>query len=331
MSQIGKLARIIIQYIGMKQILLAFLGLIIVGAGVYYFNQSRDTYVADEPDTTTDESPVVDDEPMPVEPDGGIGDGSEPLPVLEGEETIGQSVSGEPIVAHHFGTGEQEVLLIGGIHGGYSWNTALLGYELVDYFTQNGDMIPENVRVTVIPVVNPDGLETVTGTTGTFDATDVDASQSSRVAGRFNANDVDLNRNFDCEWQANGTWQDRAVSGGDAPFSEPESRAIRDYVESQEPAAVVAYYSAAGGVYASNCRNGILEETLALTNTYADAADYDAFEEFDFYEITGDMVNWVAAQDIPAISILLTDHENTELSKNLRGIDAVLNYVNNNE
>ena len=311
----------------MKEIIIVVLGLIIVVGGIYFFNQSEETYTAEEETVET-----TDEQPMPAEPDGGIGDGAGPVePVLEDEEEIGQSVTGEAIMAYHFGTGEEKVVLIGGIHGGYSWNTALLGNELVAYFKDNADMIPNNVRLTVIPVVNPDGLAQVTNDLYDFTSDDITASDAERVAARFNTNDVDLNRNFNCEWAETSMWQNREVSGGNEPFSEPESRAVRDYVESQQPTAVIAYYSAAGGVYASNCQGGILPETRTLMNLYAEAADYEANEEFDFYEINGDMVNWLAAIDVPAISVLLTTHEDSELSKNLRGIDAVLNYLSDNE
>lgn len=273
---------------------------------------------------------VVEEQPIPVEPDGGIGDGAEPLPEPEDEplppvETIGESAGGHDIVAYHFGDGKTELLFVGGVHGGYSINTAQVAFELVDYLEENPDAVPENVTVTVIPVLNPDGLEAVTGRVGRFDPDAVSASDSERVAGRFNQNDVDLNRNFDCEWQAEGTWQSQTVSGGNEPFSEPETRAIRDYVESRAIAAAVVYYSQAGGVYASSCRDGILADTRALTNRYANASGYDAFEEFDYYEITGDMVNWFAKKKIPAISVLLTSHDDSEWAKNRAGIEAVLN------
>lgn len=315
----------------MKQIIIALIGLIIVGAGVYYFNQTRDTYTTDE-QTATDTTEMTDEDTIPTEPDEGIGDGAEPLTaVIEGEEVIGTSVDGNDVVAHHFGTGENEIVLIAGIHGGYSWNTALLGYELVDHFNENSSDIPEDVRLTIIPAVNPDGLAKVTGNTGSFVATDVSAIDAEKVAARFNSNDVDLNRNFDCDWQATGMWQSRTVSGGDEVFSEPESRAVRDYIESNEPVAVVAYYSAAGGVYSSNCHNGILAETRTITNLYANAANYGAHEEFDFYTITGDMVNWIASKNIPAISVLLSDHTHTEFSKNIDGVTALLNHYTDNE
>jgi hypothetical protein len=146
------------------------------------------------------------------------------------------------------------------------------------------------------------------------------------VAGRFNGNTVDLNRNFDCDWQANAKWQNKTVSGGASAFSEPESQAIKTYIEANVLKAVVVYYSAAGGVFSSSCHNGILAETRTLTNVYAKAAGYPAKEEFNFYEITGDMVNWLAKKNIPAISVLLTNHEDVEWSKNQAGIEAVLKY-----
>jgi hypothetical protein len=157
-----------------------------------------------------------------------------------------------------------------------------------------------------------------------FTKADVQATQAVQVSGRYNANTVDLNRNFDCDWQSVGKWQGTNVSGGSAPFSEPESLAIKNYVEAKHPVAVVAWYSAAGGVFSSSCANGILPETAALTDRYAKASGYPAYTSFDFYTITGDMTNWLAKQNIPAVSVLLTNHTDTEWTKNKAGIDAIL-------
>lgn len=306
----------------MDKTIIAVIALLLIGAGIVYFNQTRDTYEADTP---TEQVPDATGEPIPVEPDGGIGDGAEPLSTLiEGEEQIGQSTEGRAIMAYHYGTGEKEIVLVGGIHGGYSWNTALLAYQLVDHFAD--ETLPENIRLTIIPNVNPDGLAQVTGTDGTFAASDVSATDAERTAARFNANNVDLNRNFNCEWQETGTWQNREVSGGSEPFSEPESRAVRDYIESVSPDAVVAYYSAAGGVYSSSCRNGVLPQTAAMTDAYAAVTPYSANQSFDFYEVTGDMVNWLAAKKIPAISVLLSGYESPEFSDNVKGVNAIIDF-----
>ena len=244
-----------------------------------------------------------------------------------GSFVIGKSVEGRDITAYRYGSGSKELLLIGGIHGGYEWNASLVAYQLMDYLKANPNVIPSTVKVTVIPALNPDGLNKVVGTsTGNFTANNVSSSESTVVAGRFNGNNVDLNRNFDCDWQANGVWQNKTVSGGTSAFSEPESQAIKSYVEANNPTAVVVWYSAAGGVYSSSCHNGVSVETSKITKTFADASGYPAYESFDFYATTGDMVNWFAKKNVPAISVLLTNHSNTEFTKNQAGIRALLNY-----
>jgi hypothetical protein len=67
----------------MKLLVYIILGIIIIAGAVYAYQ----TYYAPVPvDTNEDANPVTDaeentnDEMMPVEPDGGIGDGAEPLP-----------------------------------------------------------------------------------------------------------------------------------------------------------------------------------------------------------------------------------------------------------
>ena len=239
---------------------------------------------------------------------------------------IGTSVEGREIIAYHYGTGSTEVVLIGGIHGGYSWNTSLLAYDLMDYLNNSPEIIPAKVKVTVIPVLNPDGLNKVVGKDGRFTKADVSSSEVVRVSGRFNTNNVDLNRNFDCDWQSSAKWQNKEVSGGVSAFSEPESQTLRNYIEKANPAGVVVWYSAAGGVYSSNCHSGVLPETQELTQVFATASGYKAYKEFNFYEITGDAVNWLAKQKIPAISVLLTTHQDIEAEKNRAGVKALLEY-----
>lgn len=298
----------------MKIFGIMLVAVLLVGIGGYfllYGMPGSDDVAQMEEEVMTDESDTVEDAMEEEEVEN------------EKETILGQSVDGRDIVAYHYGTGEKELLFVGGVHGGYSWNTALVGYELMDYLEENPSAIPENIRVTVVPVLNPDGLEKFIGTAGVFTKEDALASTIDSKTARFNAHVVDLNRNFDCDWESTGTWQNQDVDGGDAPFSEPESAAIRDYVAVHIPAAAVVWYSSAGGVFASSCHNGVSSETRAITNLYADAAGYKAYEEFDFYEITGDMVNWLAKENIPAISVLLTTHSDTEWSKNQKGIEAL--------
>lgn len=304
--------------------------LIIIGLVGYLLTQNNTETAINETDPTAEQ-------PLPVEPDAGIGDGAQPLDELveesdeRSDETIlGTTVEGNNLVAYHYGSGDTEVLLIGGIHGGYSWSTAALGYELVDYFDANPNVVPEEVLVTIIPVANPDGLDAAVGTVGRFSTTLANAlTLEDRTAARFNANGVDLNRNFDCDWSPTGTWRSQTVSGGATPFSEPEAAAIRDYVTEYTPDAAIVWFGSEGKVYPSACESDPTEASVALAATFAAAAEYPAEAEFDAYAITGDMVNWLAAQDIPAISVLLTTHNDTEFSDNLAGVEAVLDVYGN--
>ena|SRR3990172_1535765 len=127
----------------MKKTIFLVIGALIIGVGVYYyFNAPAVTApVTETPATATTTEKVVQ------------------KPIVDTTKTVlGTSVQKRDITAYHFGTGAKEVLFVGGIHGGYEWNTALVAYELMDYLTANPKTIPANVKVTVIPVLNPDGL-----------------------------------------------------------------------------------------------------------------------------------------------------------------------------
>lgn len=294
----------------MKKLFIAIIALALIGGGAYWYMQmdKNTTIVENQPSTSTTTQATTT------------------TSVIQPKEVIGKSVEGRDIVAYNFGSGSKRLLFVGGIHGGYEWNTALVAYQLIDHLTANPSAIPANEMITVIPVVNPDGLYKVVGTTTKFTAASVTASKDTQIAGRFNANTVDLNRNFDCDWQANGVWQSKKVSGGSAPFSEPESLAIKEYVTKNSPAAVLVWYSSAGGVYASNCHGGVLPEASTIIKKFADASGYPSHGTWDFYATTGDMVNWLAKMNIPAFSVLLTNHTDTEWDKNLAGIIAVLQH-----
>jgi hypothetical protein len=290
--------------------LLVIIALLIIGGGAYYLHAHAPAPAA--PATTTPEEATT------TPSDTATTTAQNP-----GTEVIGTSAGGHDIVASHYGTGSTEILFVGGIHGGYSYNTSLLAYQLMDYLAANPSAVPANERVTVIPELNPDGIAKVVGSDGRFSASDIPASADT-AAGRLNANGVDIDRNFDCNWQSSAVVQNKKESGGTAAFSEPEAQAIQSYVTAHKPAAAVVFFSAAGGVYASACGGSPSADDLALMNAYAKASGYPASNAFDSYNVTGDIVDWFAKVGIPGISVLLTDHTSTEWDKNLAGIQAVL-------
>jgi len=126
-------------------------------------------------------------------------------------------------------------------------------------------------------------------------------------------------------WKSTAVWQTKEVSGGSSVFSEPESQALKSYVDTRNFAGAVVWYSAAGGVYASTCDGNPSSPTIKLATLYSKASGYPSYQSFDFYETSGDVVNWLASKKIPAVSVLLTNHQDTEWSKNLAGVKATLN------
>jgi len=233
------------------------------------------------------------------------------------------SAGERPLIDYQLGDGSNQIVLIGGIHGGYEWNTTLLAYHLIDYFTQRPEELPITTTLHIIPSANPDGQFMVTGQNGRFSLADVDTTADHAPA-RFNDNGVDLNRNWDCNWQAEALWREETISAGVYPFSEPETAVLRDFLLDVQPTAVIFLHSAANGVYGAGCTD-LYQPAYQLATLYGTAAAYPVYESFDYYQVTGDATDWLALQGIPAITVELETHEALDWEKNLRGITAVLN------
>ena len=259
--------------------------------------------------TTTDE--VVEVEPEPEFP-----------------RVLGQSVEGRDIEHYRFGNGTTHVLLVGGVHGGYEWNSILLAYEMIDHIEANPDFVPEELTIDIIPDLNPDGTYAATGLTGRFVAADItDYSMHETGLGRFNANNVDLNRNFGCDWAPESTWRGQVVSAGTEAFSEPEAQLLRELVLETEPVAAAFWHSRANAVFASECDDGSLPLTLDIMNAYANAANYMAIPVFDAYPITGDVEGWLASIGIAAITVELEGRLTPEWERNRAGTAAMLEQI----
>lgn len=239
-------------------------------------------------------------------------------------KVIGSSVQGRKIESYTYGSGAKNIVFVGGIHGGYEWNSVLLSYQLMDYLKANPNVIPKNESVTIIPTLNPDGVFGVTGKDGRFALSDVSTDSKILATGRFNADKVDLNRNFDCRWQPKATWQSKTISAGSKVFSEPESVAFKNFVLENKPTAVVFWHSQSNGVYASACKEGISLGTLDLMDTYSQASGYPAIKTFTAYPVTGAADDWLASINIPAVSVELKTHETLEWEKNLAGVKSLL-------
>lgn len=218
-------------------------------------------------------------------------------------EIIGRSVEGRSITARRFGTGEKILLFVGGIHGGTEANTIRLMEQLIAHFSAQPQDVLTGLSLVFVPNANPDGLNANT---------------------RFNANTVDLNRNWGCGWSAEARWRNESVNAGTAPFSEPETQALSDFIRMQKPSVVLFYHSAAGGVFAGNCERFVSDEMAAVLG---EATGYHYGVSFSAYPVTGTAAAWVDSQGIPAADVELFTSTETELTRNLAGIMALQRWA----
>lgn len=235
-----------------------------------------------------------------------------------GNFEIGRSVLGRPIEVERIGNGDQNVIFIGGLHAGFAPSTTEIAEVSASYFRNHLEEVPASVTLHIVLSANPDS-----------------PLDPGKLAGRLNANDVDLNRNWDCEWQKDARWQNLVIpnSGGTSPYSELETRTLLNYINEQQPVAVIFWEARHNdGLVSMGKCNGETRVSDSLATTYGRAAGYNVA---DFQQDTGQILNGdgtssLDAYGIPAISVLLTDYEIvTDWEEHLQGIKAVLQMFAN--
>jgi hypothetical protein len=140
--------------------------------------------------------------------------------------TIGYSVEGRPIELWSGPAGSNGTLIIGGVHG-----DERAPVDLVREFVP-----PPGTPVALLPLANPDGFAR---------------------ASRYNAHGVDINRNAELDWRA-----DSAEPSGNAPWSEPETRALRDFILGWRPARIISLHWALGEIDADGGQSTTLAEAM---------------------------------------------------------------------
>lgn len=155
--------------------------------------------------------------------------------------TIGTSVKGTPIIARRYGTATgPTVLIVGQIHGREKGSLQVIK-GIVDGFASKASAM----NVWVIDVANPDG-----------DVKNL----------RTNSRAVDLNRNFptsDWKLSARGRY-----FSGKSPMSEPETKALVEFIEKYKPVLSVWYHQVGPVVDPHPMGNPLIMRTYARVVGY---------------------------------------------------------------
>jgi len=226
---------------------------------------------------------------------------------------IGFSVENRALEVYKFGGGPVRKLIVAGIHGGYEWNTIALADELIAYLNDHPERIPENTTLYILHDLNPDGM-----------------ARGKTPDGRANANNVDLNHNWSYRWAADwsrdGCFNERILSGGSGPGSEPEVQALARFIEQIRPAALISYHSAALGIFPGGLPD--FPPSISLAEAVAEVSNYPYPPIITGCDYTGNLTDWAAnTQDIPSIDIELTNHLDTDFEQNLRVLQAFLDWA----
>ncbi|HVQ00896.1 MAG TPA: M14 family zinc carboxypeptidase [Candidatus Thermoplasmatota archaeon] len=183
---------------------------------------------------------------------------------VQGRTIWGLKVTSDPTIEED----KPQVRMCGNHHGNEKMGTELcllLAQYLTNYYGVNDTItsLVDTREIWIIPMVNPDGHEMNT---------------------RENANGVDLNRDYGYMW---GGW-----GGSSAPFSQPETQAIRANAVAHNFVLSLSFHTSADVVnYVWNYKhqrapdNTVLEY---LSNQYGNRTGYWVTEGYDWYQTMGD-------------------------------------------
>ncbi|KKR18290.1 MAG: Peptidase M14, carboxypeptidase A [candidate division CPR2 bacterium GW2011_GWC1_41_48] len=232
-------------------------------------------------------APISTPTPIPIPSTSIVEEEATPKENVFRKVAFGYSIKGKPIEGYEIGSGDDCLFMFGSIHGNEMGTTDLLN-KLVAEIRAKPNLVGEKMKLIVLPIANPDGY---------YDRTD-----------KLNANLVNLNLNFaTTDWQQYGG---EGTFAGEKPFSEPESRVIKEIVEKYKPRRMISYH-AKGGIVNPEYNH---ESSLALSLWYAEMTGYKYYGDGD-WDFSGTATRWFkettgnAALTVELSELLASDWE----------------------
>ncbi|MGB9824074.1 MAG: M14 family zinc carboxypeptidase [Candidatus Hydrothermia bacterium] len=191
-------------------------------------------------------------------------------------DTIGFSVQGRPILCLKISDNPQanepepKVRFVG-VHHGNEWISAEIPFLYAKYLLENYNSntqvqnLVNNREIFIIPILNPDGHVAQT---------------------RYNANGVDLNRNYGYI----------KIASGSGPYSEPETRSMHEFSKTKNFNMSLSFHS--GAVYVNYIWNytpvrsaddRYNQLVYYYSQQYGNITGYPITEGYDWYQTTGDL------------------------------------------
>jgi predicted deacylase len=240
-----------------------------------------------------------------------------PLPKNVPTVVVGKSVQGRDISTHSVGTGKSTLLFVGGLHGNEVGGVKT-AHALLRWLPQQTKWLKE-FTFWVIPCLNPDGYAEA--------QQHPDYLHDGRI-GRFNANGVDMNRNFPTasfqshsEWTHGKAYSERTdVYAGPHGGSEPEIQTLLSFIEAQKINLLAMFHTAGADVTGSKDA-----PAQRLTQAYAEAAGYRYFSEEEWRALghTGSAKEWCEQNGVTFLEIEGSTRWESDWGRHRKGIEAL--------
>jgi hypothetical protein len=242
-------------------------------------------------------------------------------PQIAQVSTIGKSVDGRDLWAIKISDNvaqdepEAETVFLGGHHA-REWIAVdvpfLLASELVNKYGTDTTItrLVNQSEIWIVPMVNPDGHQ--------YSVTTDRLWRKNRRNNDDGTYGVDLNRNYGYQWGGPGSSGDTysEIYRGPAAFSEPETQAVRDFLQQHQAKALISYHSYSQLVlYPWGYTNSPAPDAPLLQNLAVAIADrirvvhavtYTPEQSSDLYLASGDTTDWLYGESrVPSFTIEL--------------------------
>lgn len=235
--------------------------------------------------------------------------------------SLGKSIEGRELLAIKISDNvaaqesETRVVLLGGHHA-REWIAVdvpyLIARHLLNEYGANPQItaLVDNAEIWIVPMVNPDGHQ--------YSVTSQRLWRKNRRNNRDGTFGVDLNRNYGHAWGGPGSSGDSfsEIYRGPSAFSEPETQAVRDFLQAHPPAALITYHNFSqlilypwGNTNNPAPQRGLLDSlAVAMANRIRDVhgENYTPEQASDLYLASGDTGDWVlGVLGVPGFTIEL--------------------------
>jgi carboxypeptidase T len=200
---------------------------------------------------------------------------------------------------------EEPVVVFLGAHHAREWISVDVPFLIAKYLVENYTTDPSIAQLVngseiwIVPMVNPDGHQYSVMTDRLWRK-----NRRNNGDGSFG---VDLNRNYGYQWGGLGSSGDTfsEIYRGPAPFSEPETQALRTFLEQQAPKALISYHSYSQlvlypwGYTNSPAPHKALLDSLAVAMAHkirsVHGVNYTPGQSSTLYLASGDTTDWLYA------------------------------------